>query len=219
MEREIIFREFKKKDSKMIEEIIIEAWNYNDLCSSKTAHKMAKVFLSSCLTNQTYTRVALLDNQPIGVIMAKDSKSHKCPLKYKMKQAFAIISLYLSKEGRSTSQIFSNVNEIDRELLEKCKKEYEGELAFFAISSKARGKGIGKKMFNDMLEYMKSQSINNFYLFTDTSCNYGFYEHQGMNRCAEQSQSFIIKGKEAKMTFFIYDYCMDMQKKIVKNRK
>ena len=207
MKEEIIFREFKKEDSKMIEEIIIEAWKYNDLCSSKTAHKMAKVFLSSCLTNQTYTRVALLNNKPIGVIMAKDIKSHKCPLKYKLKQAFAIISLYLFKEGRNTSKIFSNVDEIDKELLKECKKEYEGERAFFAISSKARGKGIGKRMFEDMVEYMKSKNINNFYLFTDTSCNYGFYEHQGMNRCAEKSQNFVIKGKEAKMTFFIYDYC------------
>lgn len=208
MEKEIVFREFQKKDSKIIEEIIIEAWKYNDLCSSKTAHKMAKVFLSSCLTNQTYTRVALLNNQPIGVIMAKDIKSHKCPLKYRIKQACAIISLYLSKEGRNTSKIFSNVNEIDEELLNKCKKEYGGEVSFFAISSKARGKGIGKKMFGDMLNYMKSKNINNFYLFTDTSCNYGFYEHQGMNRCNEKSQKFVIKGKEAKMTFFIYDYCI-----------
>lgn len=209
MEKEIVFREFQKKDSKIIEEIIIEAWNYNELCSPKTAHKMAKVFLSSCLTNQTYTRVALLNNKPIGVIMAKDIKSHKCPLKYKLKQAFSIISLYLSKEGRNTSKIFSNVDEIDRELLNECKKKYEGELAFFAISSKARGKGVGKKMFSNMLKYMKTKNINNFYLFTDTSCNYGFYEHQGMKKCAEKSQKFKIKGKTAKMTFFIYDYCMD----------
>lgn len=209
MEREIVFREFQKGDSKTIEEIIIEAWNYNDLCSSKTAHKMAKVFLSSCLANQTYTKVALLSNKPIGVIMAKDIKLHKCPLKYKLKQAFAIMSLYLSKEGRNTSKIFSSVNEIDKDLLKECKKEYGGEVAFFAISSAARGKGIGKKMFSFMLEYMKSQNINNFYLFTDTSCNYGFYEHQGMNRCTEKSQSFVIKGKEANMTFFIYDYYID----------
>lgn len=77
---------------------------------------------------------------------------------------------------------------------------------FFAISSKARGKGIGKKMFCNMLEYMKLQNINDFYLFTDTTCNYGFYEHQGMNRCDEKSKTFLIHGKEAKMTFFLYDY-------------
>lgn len=206
MKKEIEFREFQNQDSKIIEEIIIEAWNYNRLCSTKVAHKMAKVFLSSCLTNQTYTQVALLNNQPIGIIMAKDSQTHKCPLKYRIKQVFAIISLYLSKEGRQTSNIFSSVSQIDKDLLKECKKEYQGEVAFFAISSKARGKGIGKKMFCDMLEYMKLQNINDFFLFTDTTCNYGFYEHQGMKRCNEKSQSFLIHGKEEEMTFFVYDY-------------
>ena len=206
MKEEIIFREFQEEDSKIIEEIIIEAWHYNELCSSKTAHKMAKVFLSSCLTNQTYTQIALLDNQPIGIIMAKDIKKHKCPLKYKIRQVFDIMSLYLCKEGRETSKIFSSVDEIDKKFLENSKKKYDGEVAFFAISSKARGKGIGKKMFCNMLEYMKLQNINDFYLFTDTTCNYGFYEHQGMNRCDEKSKTFLIHGKEAKMTFFLYDY-------------
>lgn len=209
MKEEIIFREFKKEDSKIIEEIIIEAWHYNDLCSSKIARKMAKVFLSSCLTNQTYTQVALLNNQPIGIIMAKNSRIHRCPFKYRIKQIRDIISLYLSTEGRQTSKIFSSVNSIDEELLNECTKKYEGEVAFFAISSKARGKGIGKRMFSNMLEYMKSQNIKDFYLYTDTSCNYGFYEHQGMIKRKEKSKTFFIQGKEAKMTFFIYDYCIN----------
>lgn len=209
MKTEIIYREFQKTDKKVVEEIIIEAWHYNELCSPKTAHKMAKVFLSSCLTNQTYTQVALLNNKPIGVIMAKNSKKHKCPLKYRINQIFAILSLYLSREGRKISKIFSSVSEMDKELLKECKKDYEGEVAFFAVSSEARGKGIGKKMFYDMLEYMKTQNINNFYLFTDTSCNYGFYEHQGMIRRNQKSHSFIIEEKETKMTFFIYDYCIN----------
>lgn len=209
MKEEIIFREFKKEDSKIIEEIIIEAWHYNDLCSSKIARKMAKVFLSSCLTNQTYTQVALLNNQPIGIIMAKNSKIHRCPFKYRIKQIRDIISLYLSTEGRQTSKIFSSVNSIDEELLNECTKKYEGEVAFFAISSKARGKGIGKRMFSNMLEYMKSQNIKDFYLYTDTSCNYVFYEHQGMIKRKEKSKTFFIQGKEAKMTFFIYDYCIN----------
>ncbi len=213
MKKEIVFREFCKEDSKIIEEIIIEAWHYNDLCSPKTAQKMAKVFLSSCLTNQTYTQVALLNNEPIGVIMAKDSKIHKCLLKYRIRQILAILSLYLFGEGRKVSKIFSSVSEMDKELLKECKHEYEGELAFFAISSKARGNGIGKKMFCDMLEYMKSQNVNNFYLFTDTSCNYGFYEHQGMTRRNEKSHTFFIQGKETKMTFFIYDYFINAKSK------
>lgn len=206
MERKIIFRDLEKRDEKDIENIIIEAWNYNRFCSPATAKKMAKVFLSSCLTNQTYKQVAILDDRAIGVIMAKNNKAHKCPIKYKIKQIISIISLYLSKEGRKVSKIFSSVSEIDKELLKEIKKEYQGEVAFFAISKSARGKGIGKKMFQDVLKYMKLENVQDFYLFTDTSCNYGFYEHQGMNRNNEKSKSFYIEGKETEMTFYIYDY-------------
>ena len=145
--------------------------------------------------------------------MAKDSKIHKCPLKYRIRQILAILSLYLFGEGRKVSKIFSSVSEMDKELLKECKHEYEGELAFFAISSKARGNGIGKKMFCDMLEYMESQNVNHFYLFTDTSCNYGFYEHQGMTRRNEKSHTFFIQEKETKMTFFIYDYFINAKSK------
>lgn len=63
-------------------------------------------------------------------------------------------------------------------------------------------------LFQTALEYMKAQKINEFYLFTDTSCNYGFYEHQGMKRRCEQEHAFNINGQVVKMNFFIYDFAM-----------
>ena len=53
---------------------------------------------------------------------------------------------------------------------------------------------------------MKQEKLKEFYLFTDTSCNYGFYEHQGMKRRLEKEHIFNIKGQQAVMKFFIYDY-------------
>ena len=61
-------------------------------------------------------------------------------------------------------------------------------------------------LFQSVLQYMKEQGLDEFYLFTDTSCNYGFYEHQGMIRRMEKAQVFDINGRTAKMNFFIYDY-------------
>lgn len=58
------------------------------------------------------------------------------------------------------------------------------------MSSKARGNGVGKRLFQDLLAYVRSQDINRFYLFTDTSCNYGFYEHQGLVRCGKREKEF-----------------------------
>ena len=82
----------------------------------------------------------------------------------------------------------------------------DGVLHLFAVSSSCRGKGIGKMLFQSALNYMKQEKLKEFYLFTDTSCNYGFYEHQGMKRRLEKKHVFNIKGQQAVMNFFIYDY-------------
>ena len=100
---------------------------------------------------------------------------------------------------------FESVNHIDKDLIKEADCTYEGEVAFFAVSSRARGKGIGKELFRSLLDYMKSQNLKNFYLFTDTSCNYGFYEHQGMLRRGQKDTIFHINGEQATMSFFLYD--------------
>lgn len=202
----ITLREFRKGDFPASENIIRETWHYDEFSSPKTASKLARVFLSSCFTNYTYSCVALLNNQPVGIILGKNSALHRCPLKYRIKQFFDIMNLFLSKEGRNISKIFADVNGIDKQLLKDCGKSYPGELALFAVSKGCRGKGIGKKLFQSVISYMGDQHIKEFYLYTDTSCNYGFYEHQGMIRRCEKDKEFNINNQEVKMTFFIYDY-------------
>lgn len=206
MNEQIILREYRKADHSALENVVREAWKYDHFCSPKTAAKMAKVYLNSCLTNQTFTKVAEINGEPVGIIMGKDIENHKCPLSLRIKWLQSIISLYISKEGREISKIFAGVQGIDKELLSACKEKYKGELAFFAISEKCRGKGLGKQLFQSVVDYMKSQHIFKFYLFTDTSCNYLFYEHMGLTRRCEKKQIMDVKGEKGDMTFFIYDY-------------
>lgn len=206
MSEQIILREYQKADYKALANVVREAWKYDRFCSPKTAAKMAKVYLNSCLTNQTFTRVAVINGEPVGIIMGKNIEKHNCPFSLRIKWLESILSLYISKEGREISKIFSGIQGIDKELLSACKENYKGELAFFAISEKCRGKGLGKKLFETVVDYMKSQGIFRFYLFTDTSCNYPFYEHMGLTRQCEKKQTIDVKGEKGDMTFFVYDY-------------
>lgn len=202
----IELREYQKQDFKALETIIRETWHYDDFSSPKTAIKLARVFLSSCLTNYTFSKVAVVDGNVAGIILANNIAKHKCSISNRLLQVKSIISLYSSKEGRNVSKIFGNVNGIDKQLLNENNKNYPAELTLFAVSSSCRGKGIGKMLFQSTLDYMKQEKLKEFYLFTDTSCNYGFYEHQGMTRRLEKKHLFNIQGQQAKMNFFIYDY-------------
>lgn len=203
---EVQLRKYRKQDFKALENIIRETWHYDEFSSPKTAAKLARVFLSSCLTNYTFSRVAIFDGRIVGIILVKDIKNHKCPFSNRLLQIKSILSLYLSKEGRNVSKIFKNVNGIDRQLLNESNKSYSAEFALFAVDSSCRGHGIGKTLFQSALNYIKNQNLKEFYLFTDTSCNYGFYEHQGLIRRCEKKQTFNIKNQQTIMKFFIYDY-------------
>jgi ribosomal protein S18 acetylase RimI-like enzyme len=205
MSKFISFREFQETDRPILEKIIRETWNYDRFCSPKTAERLARVYLSSCLADQTYTQVALIEDQPVGIIMAKNETAHRCPFLIRLKLLFSAVSLLSTREGRAVFQAFWEVEKIDQDLLSQC-ETYDGELAFFAVSKSCRGIGIGKVLFQRAVEYMNSQKISAFYLFTDTSCNYGFYEHQGMKRQSSKTYSMEIEGQTERFEFFLYDY-------------
>lgn len=202
---EINFREFREQDYEPVEDMIREAWHYDQMCPPKTAQKMAKAFLSSCLANQTFTQIAVMEGKPVGVIMGKNIGKHHCPFHYRFRQIVSIVSVLTDRAGREISSVFKNVNDIDRQLLKKSNIKYQGELAFFAVCSECRGLGLGKKLYEKLVSYMQSQQIENFFLYTDTSCNYPFYEHQGLKQRCKISHNFSIKDKREEMTFFLYD--------------
>lgn len=200
----IYFREYRKDDAPYIEDIIRNTWQYDLFCSKEVAKKMAKLYLTSCLSNQTFTMVALLDEKPSGIIMAKNIKDYKKSVKYLLPQLVAGMGLVISNEGRKIANTFDGISDIDKNLLSERNKEFDGEIVFFAVNEKCRGTGIGKSLFRMAMEYFKKVNVEVFYLYTDSSCNYGFYEHQGLERCGEKVFEVPIAIKN-EMRFYLYE--------------
>ena len=212
METKMILRDLRNADLKSLEDVIRKTWNYDKFTSSKTAKKLAKAYLASCLANQTYALTAEVDGKPVGIILGKNIEKHRCPLRYRWRQITALCRLLASKEGRDILGVFKNIDHIDRELLSQCEKDYKGEVALFALDPESRGLGIGKKLFLRLMDYMKKEEIEDVYLYTDTSCNFGFYEHQGMKRQQQYQKVFHMKGQKETMEFYLYD--ISVSKKI-----
>ena len=58
---EMQIREYQKQDFQPLKEIIRSTWHYDEFSSPETASRLAEVFLRSCLTNYTFSQVAVLD--------------------------------------------------------------------------------------------------------------------------------------------------------------
>ncbi|MEG0597758.1 MAG: GNAT family N-acetyltransferase [Oscillospiraceae bacterium] len=205
-ELELHYRTVRPEDYRALEEIICKTWNYERFCAPKTAARLAKLFLASCLANQTYTCVAVKGEEPVGVIMGKNEKTHrKSPAKI-LRQLGALLGMAIRKEGRKVLRQFGGYSEINRSLAAENTHVFGGEVAFFAVRGDQRGNGVGKELFARLRGYMQSQNIADFYLYTDSSCNYGFYNHQGMVPvCEKKCRMEAFGGRE--MSFFLYGYC------------
>mgnify|MGYP004548923163 CR=1 FL=1 len=206
MTDEIIFRTLRKEDYSALADVIRETWHYDDFCTPKAARRLAKAYLYACLSEQTYTNVALSHGVPVGVIMGRNHRKRPTALRFGLRAALCAAPLFFSAEGREVIKFSRKISQIDSELLKSSRLDDSGELVFFALRADFRKKGIGRDLFEHALQYMQKENIPRFFLYTDTSCNYGFYECMGMKRRAEKNIFFDYEETSENMTFFVYEY-------------
>lgn len=83
---QVILREFQPQDTDALTAIIRITWGYDKFGSDETSCKLARTYLDLCLTNQTYTQVALVHEVPVGIILGKNISQHKCPVHLSIRQ-------------------------------------------------------------------------------------------------------------------------------------
>ena len=62
----------------------------------------------------------------------------------------------------------------------------QGEVELFLVAAAARGHGVGGTLWRRQMAYFADHGVERYYLHTDSSCDIGFYDHQGLDRVAER---------------------------------
>lgn len=199
----IAFRKIQPSDYTPLAGIISKTWDYERLATIKAAHHMARIYLFSCLARQSFHLVATKNDIPVGIIMGKQSRKEQRNFPYLLAMIPSLPHVFFSGGGLSLYKIFGGVESADQELLKNTNRHFDAELSFFAVDANARGYGIGQALYNQLMEHYRREEIKDFYLFTDTACNVGFYEHQGMTRLGTQEKDLTQVGL-GKMQFYIY---------------
>ncbi|QIL46859.1 GNAT family N-acetyltransferase [Vagococcus coleopterorum] len=201
----IIYRPIEEKDFAPLEQIIRDTWNYDTYYDEQLAKDCAEMYLAGCLNNFTFSEVAVLEGETVGVILVNDKKNHHPNPTYQKKWEAVLERLDQTEAGRTAFNSFDKVEGLYHEMYIKTNKAYDGELAFFLMNDKHQGLGIGKKLYLDALAYFKAQGVESFYLFTDTQCNFGFYDHIGMNRIEEIQHLPTAGKKQSDTIFYMYE--------------
>ncbi|MGL4345689.1 MAG: GNAT family N-acetyltransferase [Cellulosilyticaceae bacterium] len=209
----ITYRPIQKSDYNAVKNIIGEAFEFNKrITNPKFLDIVLSLYLHSCLEKSTFSAVAVKDHRVIGIILGSIPKV--CPLSTTLTHRFHSFSQLLrlcqvSKSDRALLHVFKDMDSIYANLISGKEADFGGSIALFAVTSECRGLGIGKSLVHQLQDYMLSQNVQDIYLYTDTICNYGFYESQGFVRVNEHRMTFPTNFATADRNFldvFLYGY-------------
>ncbi len=202
----IHYRNFQKSDEAIIAKIINDTWQFSHYSNPETGMLAAKIYLLGSLAEATFQQVCELDGEPVGIILCRSNRKRKDKLVNWVKYTLPMIATgfrYMgARDNRLLSEMDGNVSKTTHGLLQKSGLDFDGELVFFAVNEKTRGLGIGKELYQRGVTYLKEAGVNRFYLFTDTRCNYGFYDHMGMTQVGEDQ--LVLKEGEEPTIFYLY---------------
>jgi len=200
------YRSFQKEDIHPLALIINNSWNYEEMFQKNIAKDFSYLFLYYELFRRSFAYVAEKDDEPLGVIMGeiKDQKKSFKNFKYIPQLIFYASKLLLSKEGRAVLYNYvQEVGAVNQKMLDGLNKHFKVELSLFAVSPDAQGLGVGTTLFQHFLDTLKQKNIHQYFLYTDDTSNYVFYDHKGLNRTAE-TNTHISEPINEEKEFYIY---------------
>ena len=214
----VFYRDIKKDDFESVALIISEAFFLkNYIHDEKILKYFTKAYLYACLSEQTFCRVAETDGNVVGLIMGQAKSDYS--LKIHSKAVFACIYYRLRAALRSFGRKenlkdYKKVSRVYKEFLKGTEKNYDGILTLFALRKEYQNLGIGKNLLKQLNFYWKTKEVKRVYLFTDSTCNYGFYDHMGFKKIKEHLISISSEGKPMDLNVFFYEKILSGDKKI-----
>lgn len=151
---------------------------------------LSRHFVLHFLEHATRADVAVLDGVVVGAIVTRiEGKPGIFPwVAERMERTDAALDAS-SVAARAELRKARRWHVLDKEI-EKAANVTStalGEVELFLVSAKARGHGVGRLLWRAAMDYFARNSVTNCFLHTDSSCDMGFYDHQGFRRISEES--------------------------------
>lgn len=171
------FQAFQWDDIEELSRVARDAWELTRVCGSEEEglHR-AKEVLLVYLAAASYGWTAWENGRMAGFILARKSGE---PL-FRVPRA-----LKAWQFGRTGDAGFREYKRACEDMAVNSGMADGDEMVFFAVMPEKQRKGIGRALYSSALEYLKEKGSSGYFLCTDSSCSYQFYERRGMERVCE----------------------------------
>ena len=209
MNGNITIRNLTAQDIPAIKSMINEEWEWSSLVGTQEVlDAVLGLYLNQVLFESTFAKIAEAENEVVGVIFGclDDAPPlFKTFLDNATEHALVLLGAP-ENERKDIHEVMTGLNTTYKQLLHDKEGNYDGTLDFFIVSEKAQGLGIGKLLWNELKKYFAQNKARAVYVYTDTDCNFGFYEHAGFTRADTRRLSCNFTEFEWAVDVFLYEY-------------
>lgn len=148
---------------------------------------LARLDMLHCLGKSTDALVATdASGQPLGAMLMRVD-GHAEPWRRECDATAASIrgTIATRAEGPALLRALDTDGDAIDALSERSAAGYPAEVVLFMLGPASRGLGLGRRLFDAGLDLMHGAGAGRYFLYTDTTCTYTFYEHRGLRRIGE----------------------------------
>lgn len=198
----MVVRSWECDDFDILANILYETWfTFRMTASYEVGLQKAKIYLQQCLEISTFRQVIEINHQPVGFLLA-NSRMDSVLENNKQQINYDACDPFPSKLKKQYKKSNTRYKKHCMSLLHDVNKSFDGEITLFVIKPEFKGKGFGKLLFHKVVEYLYTIGCHSFFLFSDSSCDYSFYDYIGMKCLSSKS----LHPNKLKKGFEIYLY-------------
>lgn len=172
----------ERADREFMLEMILEAWDYRDWVPERAVRAMGEYYVYELLADSDAAWVARLDGERAGVLAAGDRRAPARHPIFRLRQRLTGWRLGRVAEFRE----FERTQRLDGELRAQCPEPFDAELTLLITGRGFQGRGVGGALYAQFERWLRGRGLSSFYLFTDSSCDFAFYERRGVRRLASR---------------------------------
>ncbi|MCF0253690.1 MAG: GNAT family N-acetyltransferase [Duodenibacillus sp.] len=189
-------------DDASLEQAICRAWSL-DLPDPATEALIGRYYLHDTLSRSTATFVAEIEGRARGLVACALEGAHRGlhPRHCDVAQA-AWLALQDRPDGLYALSLFAALDAVDAELIAQA-PAFDAEVTLFFLDKAYQGRGAGGALWEQAMAWLAGQGAESYYLFTDTSCSWRFYERKGLELYASRKASIFAPEDDGE-TFFIF---------------
>jgi len=200
-----IFREYKTSDYEECEELVNQAWGFDNIFSPKALSDFAKlIYTKGPVIGSNYKMVAEADGRVVGFIFGLNERSRKPGINILFSLGLLWKLIWL-KGDKPDKKYLLNAFKSHEKNRTDIVRSGRSEIVLFVVSKEYRGKGIGKKLWSGFRDICIESGVKSVVVETNKLGASSFYEQIGFIHMADFDSplhEFATKGGQACM----YEY-------------